>query len=626
MTTIAIAGNPNSGKSSVFNLLTGGRQKVGNWPGVTVDKKIGKIKHTSLEADLVDLPGIYALSAWSEDEKIARDYLVSCEADFLINVVDSTNLERNLFLTFLLKDMGIPMLVVLNMADVAEKQGIKIDVEEIERSLGVPVIAASAKRRADKGRILDAVAKIMENPPQRKQIKLPPENENEFETLAENVYKQIESIIAKTVKKGIYVYTASDKMDKIVTNKYIGFPIFMLAMYLLFWLTVNISDFFIEYFDIVFGAIFVDGLRIVLEWIGSPEILTTILSDGVGAGIQTLSTFLPIIFTLFFFIALLESSGYMARAAFVVDRLMRIIGLPGKAFIPLIIGFGCSVPALMATRSLENKRDRVLSIFMIPFMSCGARLPIYVMFAAAFFPESGTNIVFVLYLTGMALAVVTGLILKGTVYKGIVAPFIMELPQYRRPSITNAVANALFRLRAFIKKGIRILVPIIALLGVLNSVGVLEVVGKSVTPIFEPIGIERENWPASVALFSGLFAKEVIAGSLSSLYSQNETQENEEQRLRIAFHDSKVAAFAFMLFVLLYAPCIPAISVSIKEIGGVLAALQVSYSTVLAWCLATVFYQSFEGGQLLYICLALAILVVFVSAVLLCASRFSSKS
>jgi len=629
MTTIAIAGNPNSGKSSIFNLLTGGKQKVGNWPGVTVDKKIGKIKHTGLEADLVDLPGIYALSAWSEDEKIARDYLVSCEADFLINVADSTNLERNLFLTFLLKDMGIPMLVVLNMADVAEKQSIKINAEEIERSLGVPVITASAKRRADKSRILDAVAKIMENHPQKAQIKLPPENENEFETLAENVYKQIEDIMAAAVKKGVYAYTASDKVDRIVTNKYVGFPIFLLTMYFLFWLTINLSDPLIEYFDMAFGAVFVDGLRAVLESIGSPEFIITVLSDGVGAGIQTLSTFLPIIFIMFFFIALLEGSGYMARAAFVVDRLMRIIGLPGKAFIPLIIGFGCSVPALMATRNLESRSDRVLSIFMIPFMSCGARLPIYVLFAAAFFPDNGTNIIFVLYLTGMALAVVTGLLLKRTVYKGVVTPFIMELPQYHRPSPINAVVNALFRLQAFIKKGVKILIPIIAVLGILNSVGALEVMGKSVSPVFEPIGIERENWPASVALFSGLFAKEVIAGSLSSLYSQNEAQETEEEaqekdehNLRIAFKDNKVAAFAFLLFVLLYAPCVPTISVSIKEIGGLFAALQVSYSTVLAWCLATIFYQSLEGGHLFYICLAIAILLAFVSAVLLCARRF----
>jgi ferrous iron transport protein B len=591
MTTIAIAGNPNGGKSSIFNLLTDGRQKVGNWPGVTVDKKIGKMKFSGVEADLVDLPGIYALSAWSEDERIARDYLVSCEADFLINVVDSTNLERNLFLTFLLKDMGIPMIVVLNQIDVAEKQGIKIDAQEIEKELGVPVITASAKRRADKGRILEKVSKAMEKTHEKAQFKLPPEDLGEFEILAENIYKQIEGMVARTVKKGIYVYTASDKLDKIVTNRYAGFPIFLLAMYLLFWLTIHVSGVFVDIFDKVFGAIFVDGLRMVLEKIGSPEIITVILADGVGVGIQTLSTFLPIIFTLFFFIAILEGSGYMSRGAFVMDRLMRFIGLPGKAFMPLLIGFGCSVPAIMATRALENKRDRILSVFMIPFMSCGARLPVYIMFSTVFFPDNGTDIVFALYITGMVLAVLTGLVLKITVYKGTVAPFIMELPQYRGISIKNAALSALFRLQAFIKKGVRILVPIIAILGVLNSVGFLEAAGKMVTPVLEPIGIERENWPASVALFSGMFAKEVIAGSLESLYSQNEAQKGEAQGLREAFHNNKASAFAFLLFVLLYMPCIAAVSVSVKEIGLGLGVLQIVYSTVLAWSVAAIFYQ-----------------------------------
>jgi ferrous iron transport protein B len=669
MHTIAIAGNPNSGKSSIFNLLTGDKQKVGNWPGVTVDKKIGTIKQ--INANIVDLPGIYALSAWSEDEKIARDYLVSCEADLLVNVVDSTNLERNLFLTYLLKNMGIPMLVVLNMIDVAEKQGIKINIEELEKELGIPVIAVSAMRKADKNKILEKLMGLQPAVRALRATPLPPQDENEFEILAENIYKQIENVMAKSVKKGIYVYTASDKIDRIVTNRYIGFPIFLAAMYLLFWLTIHVGGVFIDFFDIAFGAIFVDGLRMALEKLGSPEFITVILSDGIGVGIQTLSTFFPIIFTLFFFIAILESSGYMARAAFVMDRLMRFVGLPGKAFIPLLIGFGCSVPALMATRSLESKRDRILSVFMVPFMSCGARLPVYILFAAAFFPASGTNIVFALYIIGITLAVFTGLLLKKTVYKGTVSPFIMELSQYRVPSIKNAIINALFRLRAFIKKSGKILVPIIAVLGILNGIGALEHAGKAVSPVFKPIGIDEEkNWQASVALFSGLFAKEIIAGSLNSLYSQNEEDEemtdgqqmtigqklvdacktipeniiglggeisdplgaSDAERgdeslfsnMRSAFHDSDAAAFAFLLFILLYVPCIAAVSAAVREVGAVLVALQAAYSTVLGWSLATIFYQSLEGGSIFYIGLAAIVLVSFVSLVLWYA-RFSGR-
>ena len=444
---------------------------------------------------------------------------------------------------------------------------------------------------------------------------------DEYEILAETSYKQIESIMAKAVKKGSSVYSASDKVDRIVSNRYLDFPIFLAAMYLLFWLTINISSVFVDFFDYIFGAVFVDGVRMALEKISAPEAVITVLADGVGVGIQTLSTLVPVIFILFFFIGLLESSGYMSRAAFTMDGIMRYIGLPGKAFIPLLIGFGCAVPAFLATRSLENRRDRILSIFMIPFMSCGARLPVYVLFAAAFFPDSGTNIVFLLYLSGIVLAMLTGLLLKGTIYKGTVTPFIMELPQYHVPSLKGAVLNALFRIRAFIKKGVRVLVPIIALLGILNSVGVLETAGRAVSPVFEPIGIDRENWPASVSLFSGLFAKEVIICSLTSLYSQHdESAENDEESLfknmRNAFHDSDAAVFCFLLFVLLYVPCFSAISVSIKEIGVVPVVLQAAYSTVLGWCLATIIYQCFEGGSMFYIGLASGILVAFVSIVI----------
>ncbi|GHV16162.1 ferrous iron transport protein B [Fibrobacterales bacterium] len=698
---IAIAGNPNSGKSSIFNLLTGGRQKVGNWPGVTIDKKIGKIGYTNFNADLVDLPGIYALNAWSEDERIARDYLMSSEADLLINVVDSTNLERNLFLTYLLKnsiaESKVPMIVVLNMIDIAEKQGIKIDVEGIEKELGVPVIAASAVRKGDRKRILDIALKSYEDAKKTtekttKKLALPPQDPAEYETLAENTYSQIEGIIKRCVKKGIKVYTTSDKIDKVVTNKYIGFPIFLIAMYLLFWLTINAGGIFIDFFDIAFGAIFVDGFRLLLEHIGSPDALTTILADGLGAGIQTLSTFFPVIFTLFFFISFLESSGYMARAAFVMDRLMRVIGLPGRAFIPMLIGFGCAVPAFMATRSLENKRDRILSVFMIPFMSCGARLPVYVLFAAAFFPDSGTNMVFALYLIGIVLAIITGLLLKRTVYKGSIAPFVMELPQYHSPSVKNAAINASFRLKAFVRKAGRVLVPIIAVLGILNSIGtdgsfgnkngepsLLEAAGKGISPVFEPMGVDKDNWAASVSLFSGLFAKEVIIGSLNSLYSQNAQNDNSQNdnaegdsnsaeeeefnlggslvealktipenvlafgarltdplamedasegadetlfnNMRSAFHNSKAAAFAFLIFVLLYVPCISAVSAATKEVGGALVILHSLYSTVLAWCLSTLFYQCFEGGSAKSIAFAIGTLIVFVVGILIYARK-----
>ena len=621
MLTIAVAGNPNTGKSTIFNLLSNGHAKVGNWPGVTVDKKIGEIKHIDFNAKLVDLPGIYALDAWSEDERVARDYLLSGEPDLLINVLDSTNLERNLYLTTIFQEMGIKMLVVLNMIDVAEKNKIIIDLKKFEKELGSPVIAVSALRHGSKDKI---IKKIIESQAVEAIPRDCPRSENE-EIQAEQRYKRIENIMAASVKKGISPYIQNDKIDKIIMSKYFGLPIFLLVMYLLFFLTIELGGFLIPYFDYAFGAIFVDGVRIVLEGI-APEILVSILADGVGAGIQALSTFLPIIFFLFFFMGLLESSGYMARAAFVMDRIMRVIGLPGKAFIPMLIGFGCSVPAIMATRNLENKRDRILSVFMVPFMSCGARLPVYILFATVFFPHNADIMVFALYLTGIVLAIATGLLLKGTVYKGSLAPFIMELPLYHRPSIKAAALNALFRLKAFIKKVGKILVPIIAILGILNAVGALEVIGKAIVPVFSPMGISSDNWQAAVALFSGLFAKETIIGSMNSLYVYSDSMQMFGPMID-AFNNSSAAAFAFLLFVLLYVPCVAAVSAAAREVGFALVILQALYSTILGWCLAVLFYQLAEGNSLQSIVTAAVLLPVTILSVVLYArksGRFAS--
>ncbi|MCL2208097.1 MAG: ferrous iron transporter B, partial [Fibromonadales bacterium] len=308
------------------------------------------------------------------------------------------------------------------------------------------------------------------------------------------------------------------------------------------------------------------------------------------------------------------------------DRIMRVIGLPGKAFIPMLIGFGCSVPAIMATRNLENKRDRILSVFMVPFMSCGARLPVYILFATVFFPHNADIMVFALYLTGIVLAIATGLLLKGTVYKGSLAPFIMELPLYHRPSIKAAALNALFRLKAFIKKVGKILVPIIAILGILNAVGALEVIGKAIVPVFSPMGISSDNWQAAVALFSGLFAKETIIGSMNSLYVYSDSMQMFGPMID-AFNNSSAAAFAFLLFVLLYVPCVAAVSAAAREVGFALVILQALYSTILGWCLAVLFYQLAEGNSLQSIVTAAVLLPVTILSVVLYArksGRFAS--
>ncbi|MDR2555800.1 MAG: ferrous iron transport protein B [Fibromonadaceae bacterium] len=680
---IAIAGNPNCGKSTIFNLLTGGRQRVGNWPGVTVDKKMGEIKHKMLNATLVDLPGTYDLGTWSQDERVARDYLFSGEPQFLINVIDSTNIERNLYLTTILQERGIKTLVVLNMIDVAKKNGISINAEQLEKELGTPVIAVSALQAGCKNKIMSKIAEALSQE-QKPTLPPPPVIENEEdkdEIIAEWRYKRIEDIVAKSVAKGISPYKASDRIDTFIMGKYTGLPIFLFAMYLLFWLAVHVGGVFIDFFDIVFGAIFVDGARYILTSINVPESIVSILADGVGSGIQALSTFFPIIFSLFFFMGLLENSGYIARAAFVVDRIMRAMGLPGKAFIPMLMGFGCSVPAIMATRSLENKRDKILSVFMVPFMSCGARLPVYIVITSAFFSHYAQNMIFALYIIGILLAIATGLLLKGTVYKGHLAPFVMELPQYHRPKIGAAAQNAFFRIKAFIKKASRILIPIMAILGVLNSVSitgefgvskedsVLSTAGKIVTPVFLPMGISENNWQASVSLFSGLFAKESIVGVMNTLYSQDAAATKEEtenefsitekfkeavasiadnikelgkkitnplslgepeivaesasmfEQMKKAFNNSSATAFAFLIFVLLYVPCVSAVSVAMKEVGFALVALQSLYSTMLGWCLAVIVYQAAEGHSLPFIAMAALIMLATVFGVILYAKK-----
>ena len=752
--TIAIAGNPNVGKSTLFNDLTGKTQKIGNWPGVTVEKKEGLFLLDGITYNVVDLPGIYSLSAHSEDEKAARDYLLSGEVDLIVNIVDAVNLERNLYLTTHLLEMKIPMLLVLNMKDIAETRDISINVGKISSQLHMDVEYITATNKKDVEQVKKSISKIAKEniPPSPVTItyeneiedvitELLPLLEHESERLRVNPrwlavrlmegesdlrdvlhidntinpelikkyvqsvenkvgddvdiliadarYGFIHSIMVSAVQKGTPKKTITDRIDKIVLNRFLGIPIFLAAMYLVFWVTINLGGALIDFFDISFGAVFVDGSAMLLGEIGSPGWLTAIVSTGIGGGIQTLSTFVPIMFFMFFMLALLEDSGYMARAAFVMDRFMRFIGLPGKAFIPMMVGFGCSVPAIMATRTLANKRDRYLTVFMTPFMSCGARLPVYTLFAAAFFPKTGQTVVFALYLTGIIMAVLTGLLLKKTVFAGESSPLLMELPLYHAPRIHHILLHTWLRLKGFLFKAGKFLIIIIAVLGFFNSLGingsfgnedseesVLAFAGKAITPIFTPFGIKKDNWPASVGLFTGLFAKEVVVGTLNSLYATGteeadssgaaddssnlwgalgdalrsipaniagvfslETLANpvgvnigdvsdskavEEEigvgsstfsEMRKRFNGNRAAAFAYLLFVLLYIPCLVAVSAMYKEIGGLYTLFQVVYSTVLAWIVATLYYQIVTGYNLRMIGAAVLMGIILVGSI-----------
>ncbi len=722
--TIGIVGNPNCGKTTLFNKLTGAKQRVGNWPGVTVDRKVGYYSHNGREVEVIDTPGIYSMSASSIDEKVARDFVLSGQADLIVNIVDASNIERNLYLTTQLVGMRVPLLIALNMMDVAREKCIKIDPQGLSERLGVPVVPIVASKGTGLPELRDDISraaaekpvpscsvvypseiqeaagnlaqmldnagaagsmdmnwlavKLLEDDPdaltavddsvkrvvRRLQRDIEASTGEECDILIPSArYSFISEITSGVVNKaGMVSETLSDRIDRIVLNRVLGIPIFLLAMYLMFLFVINVGGALIDFFDIFAGAIFVDGLKEVLGSLHSPQLLITILADGLGGGIQTMATFIPPIGFMFLCLSFLEDSGYMARAAFVMDRFMRFIGLPGKSFIPMLVGFGCNVPAIMATRTLDNQRDRILTIMMNPFMSCGARLPVYALFAAAFFPTGGQNLVFILYLMGIGAAVLTGLILKNTVLRGEITPFVMELPPYHLPNARSVLLRAYDRLQTFLFKAGRILIPVIMVLAFLNSLGidgtfgnedspksVLASMGRSISPVFSPIGVTEENWPATVGLFTGIFAKEAVVGTLNSLYSSMDSGaaggEEEDAAFGLAYSvkeafmtipanlkdvagslldpfgisidvsdmdsaaeglevekstfgsmvakfQSSAAAFAYLIFVLLYFPCSAAIAAVYRETNLRWTAFAGFWTTFLAWSAATVYYQS----------------------------------
>jgi ferrous iron transport protein B len=756
---VGVVGNPNCGKTTLFNALTGAKQRVGNWPGVTVERKVGRYAFDGVEFELVDLPGTYSLEVSDEsvsvDEAIARDYVAGREADLVVNIVDASNLERNLYLTTQLLEMKVPTVVALNMMDVATERGIDIDVAALAQRLGcpvVPVVAATGKGVDELKQTILASARAERRPAievpypgavEKAVAALLPKIEStaraarvdarwlavrllEGDTLARRLagddvaaeldalqadtesalgddidigladarYGFVSKITDATVKrKGEVARSISDRIDRVVLNRALGIPIFLLAMHLMFMFTINVGGAFIDAFDIVSGAIFVDGFAQLLGNIGSPEWLTVLLADGAGGGIQVVATFVPIVAFLFLFLSVLEDSGYMARAAFVMDRFLRSIGLPGKSFVPMIVGFGCTVPAIMATRTLENERDRLMTMTMSHFMSCGARLPVYALFAAAFFASWGQNLVFLLYILGIAAAIFTGLVLKNTLLRGEVTPFVMELPPYHMPTVKGILLRTWDRTKGFMFRAGKVIVPMVLVLNVLSNVGtdgsfdeveadqsLLSEVGRTITPAFAPIGLTEENWPASVGIFTGLLAKEAVVGTLDSLYTTlgeeaerelrsqampkpmswraDKTEEvlpaeepdagdgfdmlgtigeglatvpanlgdavaswldplglnigevadqnvaAEAQEVGVGTFgamaerfDGKVGAFAYLLFVLLYFPCVAATAAIYREAGTRWTLFTAGWTTGLAYGVATLFYQAATFAQ-----------------------------
>ncbi|WP_349571366.1 Fe(2+) transporter permease subunit FeoB [Azotobacter salinestris] len=591
---IALVGNPNCGKTTLFNALTGAHQRVGNWPGVTVERKSGEYLFRGLRFEVVDLPGTYSLDVTDQevslDEKLARDYVHGNDADLVINIADAANLERNLYLTSQLAEMRVPLLVALNMVDVAEARGMTLNARALAERLGCPVVPVVASEGGGiemlKTAIAEAVGErrgatvevrydaaleeaIVALKPQLEAtaaqagtsarwlaVRLLEGDDLARQTAGSALGEQAAALAGELggdidirvadARYGLANRLANEvvgiggrvgrdlteRIDRVVLNRALGIPIFLLMMYLMFMFTINLGGAFIDFFEQLAGVLLVDGLGALLASLGAPGWLELLLAQGVGGGLRVVASFIPVIGFLFLSLSLLEDSGYMARAAFVMDRFMRWIGLPGKSFVPLLVGFGCTVPAVMATRTLEHRRDRLMTIAMAHFMSCGARLPVYVLLSAAFFAEGAQNVVFGLYLIGIAVAVLTGLVLKNTLLQGEATPFVMELPPYHVPTARGVLIHAWDRLKRFIFRAGRVIVPMVLVVNVLNALGtdgsygnqnsdrsVLAAVGRGVAPAFAPLGLDEENWPAVVGIFTGVLAKEAIVGTLSAAYA-----------------------------------------------------------------------------------------------------------
>jgi ferrous iron transport protein B len=647
---IALAGNPNVGKSTIFNALTGSRQHVGNWPGVTVEKKSGSVKFQDCEIEIVDLPGTYSLTAYSVDEVVARDYIIDEKPDVVVHVVDATNFERNLYLTTQLMELSVPLVMALNMSDMAEKAGTAINRASVKKFFEIPVVRTVGSKAEGLEELLraaiheaetsphhehaigygdgiertitDLVAALGNDPalaarypPRWLAIRLLEGDENARDKLAgspaqSNVlaildkadlaeteaamadkrYDVIAALLPQVCTTCVKEMNSSDLIDRVITDRYLGIPIFLALMWGAFQLTFAVATPFMTAIDVVFG--YCAGL--LAENSMEPAWLGSLLGDGIIGGLGSVIIFLPNIFILLSILSLLEDSGYLARAAFVMDRLMYAIGLPGKSFIPMLIGFGCNVPAIMATRTIEDKNDRLITILINPFMSCGARLPVFVLLAGVFFPENAGTVVFLLYVLGIAVAIGSAWLFRKTIFPGKPAPFLMEMPPYRLPTFVTLVRHMWDRGSLYIRKagGIILAGAVIVWFLATFPFGVeygsadsyAGMLGHLIQPVFAPLGFD---WKIAVALLFGFIAKEIVVGSLGVLYGAGEDEGTLAAALLADPSFGPVTAFALMVFVLLYMPCIAALAVIKKETGSWKWTLfSVVYGIVAAYILA----------------------------------------
>lgn len=571
MINVALFGNPNVGKTTVFNLLTGSNQYVGNWPGVTIDKKEGFL---GKDIKIVDLPGIYAMDTFSNEEKVSKEFLETGDVDVIVNIVDASNLSRNLYLTTQLMEFNKPIVILLNMLDVAESKGMYIDSDNLSKELGVTVVPIIAKKKNGVDKISLAIKNSV-----NKTVNYDINFGNEVQT-----YKKLEDILSRCTKiNSDKKISISDKIDNIVLNPILAYPIFIGALLLLFKFT----------FDWVGGPL-QEGLGTLIEtYISSPinDMLVnsspwfrSLIVDGILGGVCGTLPFFPLIFTLFFGISLFEDSGYMSRAAFLMDNIMRKVGLSGKAFIPMVMGLGCSSPAIMATRTLESEKDRKITALISPLMTCGAKLPIYAVFVAIFFPKNAALVTTSLYLLGIVVAILVALVLNRTSFKNDIEPFVLELPEYKLPTLSALLKNTWNKSKGFLIRVVTVMFAMSVAIWLLSSFNFngftenmndsfLAYLGNLIAPLFAPLGFG--DWRASVSILTGLGAKEIVISTMEVLYG------NLDKVLPTVF--TGVTAYGFLVFSALYTPCIAALATMRKEYGNKMMFTSLIYQFVLAW-------------------------------------------
>ena len=589
MINVALFGNPNVGKTTVFNILTGSKQYVGNWPGVTIEKKEGFINE---DIKVVDLPGIYAMDTFSNEEKVSKSFLESGDVDLILNIVDASSLDRNLYLTTQLMQYNKPIILLLNMIDVAEAKGVHIDPAKLEKELGVRVIPIVAKKKEGLENISNEIKSCLNTT-----FNYRKDFGNEI-----NTYKEIEKILSKSMKSDSKnKESISSKLDNIILNPILAYPIFVLALLTLFKFT----------FEWVGGPLQTLTETLIDTYISTPvdALLAnsspwfhSLIVDGIIGGLGGALPFFPLIFVLFLGMSFFEDSGYMARTAFLMDNIMKKVGLSGKAFIPMIMGFGCASPAIMATRTLESEKDRKVTALIAPLMTCGAKVPVYALFVSIFFPKNAAIVTTSLYLLGIVIAIIIALILNKTVYKADIEPFVLELPEYKLPTLSALFKNTWNKAKGFLIKVCTIMFAMSVVIWALSSfnfsgftsdinTSFLALIGGLIAPIFAPLGFG--DWRAGVSILTGISAKEVLISTMEILYGNLNTV------LPTVF--TSVSAYAFLVFSALYTPCIAALSTMRKEYGSKMMMISAVYQFVLAWIVAfivkTLGSLAFEGAS-----------------------------